>query len=81
MSVAVAGELGIDRDEIIYAANLDAMAGVEHDRDIGVDRRILELADRALEIQIADIVLRHDDVETGVPEHLGHGRRVPFGIG
>ena len=40
LCVAVAGEFSIDRYEIIYSADLDAVPSVVYDRDIGVDRRV-----------------------------------------
>ena len=61
--VVVAAELGIDRDQIIGAADLDAVAGIVDHRDVGVLRRDQEFAHAALEVDDAEIVARNDDLE------------------
>ena len=81
LRVAVASEFSIDRYEIIYSADLDAVPRVVYDRDIGVDGRIFEIADRALKFQIPNVIRCHDDVKTSVPEKFGHSRCVLFRIG
>ena len=57
------------------------MAGVIDDGDIGLVGDRFELADRALEFEIADIDLGIDRVEAGVAEHLCDRVRVPRWIG
>src|ERR1051326_2954327 len=79
--VTVAGELRVDGDEVICAVNFDAVAGVVDHGDIGLAGSILELPNRALELQIAGVVLGRDDVETRLLEHGHHGLGVPRGIG
>ena len=81
MRVAVGGEFSIDRYEIIYSADLDAVSSVEDDCNIGVARRIFEFADRAFEIEVLDVGRRNDGVKASILEHFGHGCRVLFRIG
>ena len=70
VGIAVAGEPRIGRDQIIDAADLEAVAGVIDDGDVGLVGRGLESADRALEFEVADVELRLDGVEAGFLEHL-----------
>ena len=79
--IAVAGEPRIDRNEIVGAADFEAVAGIIDDGDVGLVGRRLELADRALEFEIADIELDLDGIEAGIPEHLRDGVGVPRRIG
>ena len=78
--IAVAGELGIDRNHVVRAADLDAVAGIEYHRDVGVARRILELANVALELEIAGI-LEEGDVVARLLEHIGDGIGVARRVG
>ena len=57
------------------------MAGVIDDGDIGLVGGGFELADRALEFEIADIDLDIDGVEAGVAEHFCNRVRIPRWIG
>src|SRR5262249_43864325 len=81
LCVAVAGEFGIDRNEIIHSADLDTVTSVIYDSDIGVDCRIFEIPDCALKILCRDVIHRHDSVKTSVAEKFGHGRCVLFRFG
>ena len=67
-------------NHVVRAADLDAVAGIEYHRDVGVARQILEPADVALEIEIAD-VLEKGDFVARLLEHLGDGVGVPRRIG
>ena len=57
------------------------MAGVVDDGDIGLVGGGFELADRALEFEIADIELDIDGVEAGIAKHLRDRGRIPRRIG
>ena len=54
-SISVASSR-VDRDHVVHVAHLDAVAGVVHDRDVGVGGGIHELAQGALEIEVADVL-------------------------
>ncbi len=69
-------EPGIHRDHVVDAIDLDSMAGIEHDDDVGVGRGVLEFANGALEAQIPDIVIRLDHRKARLLELGGHG----FGV-
>ena len=81
VGIAVAGEPRVDRNQIVDAADLEAVAGIIDDGDIGLVGGRFELADRALEFEIADIDLDIDGVEAGVAEHLCDRVRIPRRIG
>ena len=81
LGVAVAGEPGVGRNQIVDAADLEAVTGVIDDGDIGLVGSGLESANRALEFEIADVDLGLDDVEAGVLEHLGHRSASLTGFG
>ena len=81
VGVAVAGQPRVDRNEVIDAADLEPMAGIVDDGDIGLVGGRFELADRALEFEIADIEQDVDRVEAGIAEHLGDRARIPRRIG
>jgi hypothetical protein len=79
IGVAVAGEPRIDRNEIIDAADFEAVAGIIDHGDVGLVGCSFEFADRTLEFEIADIDLDVDGIEAGIPEHLGDRACVPRG--
>ena len=81
LGIAVAGEARIDRNEVIDPADFETVAGVIDDGNIGLIGDRFELADRALEFEVADIDQGIDRVEAGVAEHLGDRGRVPRWIG
>ena len=72
--VVLIGKLGVDRDQVVFAVGLDAVAGVIDHRD-GVVALFKnagrELFDRLLH-DIAGQVERHDDLEAGLVQHLRH---------
>src|SRR5262249_47713473 len=71
-----AREARVDRNQVVGAADLDAMAGIVDHCDVSFARGVLELPDAALEIKIADIDQRIDAFKTGVLEHFGDRRGV-----
>ena len=81
LGVAVAGQPRIDRDEVIDPADFETVAGIIDDGDIGLIGDRFELADRALEFEVADIDQGIDRVEAGIAEHLGDRVRVPRWVG
>jgi len=76
LGVEVVGELGVDRNEIVDAADLDAVTGIVHHGDVRIAGGLGEVADRALEVDDAEILLGGHDVEPGLLEHLGDRGRV-----
>jgi len=78
--VAVAGELGVDRNHVIGATDLDAVPGIKHHGDVGVVRGVFEPAYPPFELQIAD-VLQQGDLIARRGEHLGDGLCVLGRIG
>ena len=65
----------------MVAADLETVAGIVDDGDVGLVGDRFELADRALEFEIADVDLDIDRVEARVAEHLGDRARIPRRIG
>ncbi len=63
VDIVVARQLGVDGNEVIGAADLDAVAGIIDDGDVGVRGRKHELAHRALELDDADVSPLVDDLE------------------
>jgi len=57
------------------------MAGIIDDGDIGLVGHHLELADRPLELEIADIDLDIDGIEARIAEHFRHSVGIPRGLG
>src|SRR5262249_56389213 len=53
------------------------MAGVVDSGDVGIGGRVLELTERPLELQIADVVLRSNNGKTALLELGRHGLGVP----
>ena len=76
VGVAVVLELGVHRNQIVDAADADAEPGIVHDGNIGIGGGILELPDGTLELLIAGVVLRVDDVKPGLLKHCGDGLRI-----
>ena len=81
LGVAVAGQAGIDRDQVVDATDLQTVAGVIDRRQYRPDRPRFEFSDRALELEIADIDQDIDGIEAGVAEHLGDRVRVAGRVG
>ena len=79
--VEVALELGVDRDQVVGAVDLDAVAGVVDHGDVGIARAVGEIAQHPPHLERAEIVPRHHDVEAGLLERVGHQRRIVGGIG
>ena len=77
LRIAVAGEACIDRNQVVHPADFDTVAGVINDGNIGLIGDRFELADRALEFEVAGIDQCIDRLEAGVAKHLGDRGRVP----
>ena len=67
IDVGVALELGVDRNQIIAAVHLDAVAGVIDHGDVGIAGAVGEITQRAAGIGRAQIVTGIDDVEIRRP--------------
>ena len=91
LDVVGVGELGVDRDQIVDARGLDAVAGIIDHRDVGVARQGGEIAHGALHLHDAEIVALVDHVEfralqqrrdrVGVVERVGEQAGVlVFGV-
>jgi len=76
LGIAVGGKPCIDRDQVVGAGNLEAVAGTVDDGDVGLVCNGLEAADRALEFEVADIEMDLDRVEAGVAKHRCDRTRV-----
>ena len=81
IGVALVHQLGVRGDQVIRVADLDAVAGIVDDGDLRVGDRVLELADRALEFQVARVVARRHHVEPGAAEQVGHRVGVAHRVG
>jgi hypothetical protein len=81
LDVDVALERGVDGEEIVGAVDLDAVAGIEHDGDVGLVRVLGEVAERAAHLDAGEIVLGGDDLEARLFEHGGDGGCVIDRIG
>ena len=66
IDVGVAFQPRIDRDQIVPAVHLDAVAGVIDHGDIGIARPIGEIAQRATGLGRRQVAAGIDDVEAGV---------------
>jgi hypothetical protein len=60
IGVAIARQFRIDRNEIICPADFKTVTGIVDDGDVGMVGKRFELADGALELEIADIELDVD---------------------
>ena len=79
--VDIAGKFCIDGNQVVGAVELDAVAGIIDDCDVGifcipVNSRIARRIAGVAEIEFA-----FDDLESGLLEHRPHRRRIPSGIG
>ncbi len=81
LDVDIAGKLGIDRNQVVRAVELDAVAGIVDDCDVGIFCSPGEFSDRAPHRRVAEIEFVFDDLESGLFEHRRHRRRIPGGIG
>ena len=81
IDVGVALELGIHRDQIVGAVDLDAVAGIIDHGDIGIAGAVGEVAQRAPRLGRREILAGIDDIETGILQRRGDPRRVIDGIG
>ena len=80
VDVGVALELGVDRDQIVRAFDLDAVAGIVDHGDVGIARPVGEIAQHAPRLQRRQIMPGIDDVEAGVLQRPGHHRTVIDGV-
>ena len=71
LDIGVALERGVDRDEIIDAVDLDAVAGIVDHGDLGAARLVLEIAERPAQV-VGGQVVEMGDIEADVGEGLGH---------
>ena len=81
VDVEVALEHGVDGQQIVGAADLDAVAGVIHDRNVGIARGVGEVPDHPAHRAAAQVVLRFHDVEARGAEQRGDGAGVFLRIG
>ncbi len=68
--VALALERGVDRQQVVLAGDLDAVAGVEHQRDVGRFGLEAEVAQRVLHAELVEVGPQLD-LEAGAPQRLG----------
>ena len=80
IDVGVALQLRIDRDQIIVAVDLHAVAGVIDHRNIGVAGAVGKVAQRTAHLVRRQIVAGIDDVETGVLQRGRDHRAIIDGI-
>ncbi len=77
VDVGIALEPGIDRNQVIGAVDLHAVAGIIDDGDIGIARLVGKVPQRPPHLERGQIVARHHDVEFGVLEHRRDGGGIP----
>ena len=78
--VAGAFELGIDRHEVVLAVNLQAVAGIEEQREVGAVELAAELADRVVHGAPIEIAAFHH-IEAKPAQRRRHVARVIGRIG
>ena len=71
VDVGVALQLCIDRNQIVRAVHLDAVAGVIDDGDVGIAGTVGEIAQRAAGFGRGQIAAGIDDVEAGLLQRRG----------
>ena len=78
--VALALEGGIDRQQVILAGDLDAVAGVEDDRRVGPFGLEAEVPERVLHAELIEIGLEVD-LEVGVTQRVRDRGRIVARVG
>ena len=73
-------QLGVDGNEIILAADLHAVAGIEEQREVGAIELAAELAHLVLHAALVEIAAL-DHVETELAQHLSDVGGIVCGIG
>ncbi len=73
-------DVGIDRQQIIGAADGDAVAGIEEYRDVGALRLLAEF-EQPLGHLVAGQVSALDDIEADIAKHARHRLGVNRGVG
>ena len=63
LDVEVALQHGVDRQQVVGAVDLDAVAGVVDDRDVGVARGVGKIPHRAAHVAAGDVAVRFDHLE------------------
>ena len=66
VEIALALHAGIDGHEIVAPGDLQAVAGIEEDGDVGVLQQVGEVADLGVERALVDVDAE-DDLEAGAP--------------
>ena len=81
IGVDVAFKDGINRDQIVNAIDLDSMAYVKNDRNIGVADIVDEIPQRSTHRVRVEITLEIDDIKARVFERHRHRFGIVCGIG
>lgn len=78
--VGVTLQLGVDRDQIVRAFDLEAVAGIIDHGDIGIAGPVGEFAQHTPGFLRRQVVPGIDDVEPGLLQRPGHHRTVIDGV-
>ena len=76
VDVAVALQHGIHGDHVVRTVDLDAVAGIVDDGDIGGGRLVVEIAQRTAHVERADVAAQLDRIEARLLEHVGDRGRI-----
>ncbi|BBO06694.1 hypothetical protein SG09_60440 [Bradyrhizobium ottawaense] len=79
--IGIGFQRGVGRNEIIVAVQLDPVAGIIDDGDVGLARLAAELAQGLAHVDDAQVELDVHGVEAGLPEHASDQRGVVHRIG
>jgi hypothetical protein len=79
LDLVLALDVGIDRDEVVAAAHLHAVAGVVEEADAAGGELVAEGADGAAHPRLAGI-LEHRHLEARLGERLRDGARIAYGV-
>ena len=80
LGVAIAGQPGIDRDQVIRAADLEAVTGIKDHGDIGLIGIDLEFSNRPFQFDIGGVDDDVDIIEAGIAKHLPDRDRIPLRV-
>jgi hypothetical protein len=80
VDIGVAFELGVNRDQIVRAFDLDAVAGIVDHGDVGIARHIGKIAQHAPRLQRGQIMPGLHNFEAGVLQRLRHHCTVIDGV-
>ena len=81
IDVGIALEPRIDRNEIVAAIHLDAVAGIIDHRNIGIARTVSKIAQRATGFGRRQVAAEVDDVEAGLFQRGRNPGAIVNGIG